>query len=173
MISALAHRSRALGDPSAASLAQLGLAAGLRLLVLPPLVVASVRLLDPGNPVVARILGVETVVIVLAQLAVSIAAVRRGPAESVGRLLVPASLAGAVVAVGDIVAAWFAFGTLTMSGVVSVLAYDLVFGLLLAVPVVVVYRATSRCRAALARSEIDASPRGPDPGVRARPGRER
>lgn len=138
---------------------RLGIAVGLRLLVLPPLVVASVRLAEPGDPIVSRILAVETVLVVAAQLAVSIAAVRRTPTPGIVGALVPALVAGLVVATGDISGLVVAFHTLAPAAVLSVVAYDVVFGVVLALPLVVVLDAASRCRVAARKEDVDASPR--------------
>ena len=80
MAATLAYtRSRPAEPTREASLMRGGLTTGLRLLVLPPLVVAAIRLAQAGNPIVARILAVETVLIAATQLAISIAVVRRTP----------------------------------------------------------------------------------------------
>jgi hypothetical protein len=158
-MTSLAHRSRAFGAAREEQpLLSLGVTAGLVLLVLPPLIVVAVRLLEPGNPVFTRILGFETVLIVTVQVALSIVALRRAPTEGVLRLLVPAAVAGGMVAAGDILASSLAFGTPTVPGTVSVVAYDLVFGVFVAAPLVVVLRAAWRCRDASPKSKVDASP---------------
>ena len=60
MAATLAYTRPRPGEPAReASLVRSGMIVGLRLLVLPPLVVAGVRLAQPGNPIVARILAVE------------------------------------------------------------------------------------------------------------------
>ena len=143
---------------SGPSLVRSGLVSGLRLLVLPPMVAAGVRLAQPGDPIVARILAVETVLIVLSQLALSVHVVRRRPTVGVVPALIPAAIAGLIVATGDVAGISFAFHIPATSVIVSVVAYDVVLGVLVAAPVVVILRSASQRRIGEKREDVDASP---------------
>src|SRR5438105_1590781 len=139
----LAHPSRPL-RPAAArlSLVRLGLRAGFGLLVLPPLAATTIRLAQPDAPVVVRIYGVETVLIAAVQMAISVRAVRRTPTAGILRALIPALVAGLVVATADVASLSVAFHVSARFEILPVLAYDVVFGLVLALPVVVVLAVT-------------------------------
>ena len=145
------------------SLIRLGLAAGFGLLVLPVLVVAIAGSRELGNPAVIYVLGAETVLIAATQVAISYVAIRRTPTPGVVGALLPAVIAGIVVTPGDVAAASLAFGTPASAEIVStVVAYDVVFGVMMAVPVLFVARATSLCRVAARKADVDASARGLD-----------
>jgi hypothetical protein len=161
MVSTLAYSARAPGDPAQGpSLVSIGIAAGVGLLVLPALVVASVRLTQPGDPIVARMLAFETVLIAVAQLAISIVVVRRRPAAGIVGALVPAVAAGLVVAAGDVAGLSVAFQTSPPSvDLLSVVAYDVVLGVALALPIIVLLDAASECRVPDEKASIKASPR--------------
>jgi hypothetical protein len=147
-----------LGPARVQALVRLGLAAGLGLLVLPVLVVATAGLSEPGNRAVIYILGAETVLIASAQVAISYLAIRSSPTPGLVGALIPAVIAGIVVTPGDVAAASLAFGTPANAEVVStVVAYDIVFGVMIAVPFLVVARATSLCRRATRKGDVDAS----------------
>ena len=136
---------------------RLGLRAGFGLLVLPPLAAATVRLAQPDAPVVVRIYGVEIVLIAAVQVAISVVAVRRTPTAGILRALIPALVAGLVVATADVASLSVAIHVSARFEILPVLAYDVVFGLVLALPVVVVLHAASLCRAATSKAGIDAS----------------
>jgi hypothetical protein len=157
----LAYTARAPGQaPQGPSLVNTGMAAGLALLAAPALVVGSVRATEPGDPMVARILALETLLIAAVQVALSIVVIRRRPTAGVAGALVPALSAGLVVAAGDVAALSLAFGTpLVAVDILSVVAYDVVFGLVLALPFVVVLAAASQCPVAAPKAGINASPR--------------
>ncbi len=159
MASILADTRRAPGDAAPGrSLSRLGLTAGFSLLLLPALLVASVRLTEPGAANVQYIVGTEIVLIVLTQVFMSIVIARRSPAPGVVDSLTPALIAGVVVAAGDVVGTSLAFQTPITAGVVfSVIAYDVVLGITVALPFVLVCRATSLCRLAASRANVDAS----------------
>jgi hypothetical protein len=158
MAATLAYTRPRPGEPAReASLVRGGLTTGLRLLVLAPLVVAAVRLVQPGNPIVARILALETVLIAATQVVISIAVVRKTPTLRILRALVPAALAGGVVATGDVVGRSYALHSPATSVILSVVAYDVVLGVVLALPVIVVLRAASQCRVAARKKDVDAS----------------
>lgn len=161
MDSTLAYPARASGEPARLPLlVTIGFAAGIALLLLPALLATTVRLTQPGDPIVARMLAVETVLIAGAQLAISIAVVWRGPEVGVLRALLPALFAGLVVAAGDVVALSVAFQiTPAAVDLVSVVAYDVVLGVALALPFVWVLHAASRCREPADKAGIEASPR--------------
>jgi hypothetical protein len=159
MVSTFAYTARAHKDAAAsATLVHIGIAAGLGLLVLPALVAASVRLLQPSDPTIARILAAETILIAAVQIALSIVVVRKASTSGIVRALIPALVAGLVVAAGD-VAGLFAVDTAeATTEILSVLAYDMVLGVVLALPVVVVLQAASRCRAPARKADVDATP---------------
>jgi hypothetical protein len=159
MVSTLAHTSRAPGEAaSGPSSVRIGIAAGRWLLVLPLLVVVSVRLAHPGDRTAAQILAAETVLIAAAQVAISIRVILRTPTPGIVRALIPALVAGLVVAAADVAGSSFAFHTPPTAEILSVVAYDVVLGVLLALPVIVVLGAASRCRVAASKSDVDASP---------------
>ena len=138
--------------------AHTGLTTGLSLLVL-PLIVASLLRTEPDAATTGRILGIETVLVAAALVALALADARRAPTARIVHVLVPAFVAGLVVTTGDVGAMWSAFGRPTGPVILSVVAYDIVLGLALAVPAVVVLRAASRSREGAAKEDIDASPR--------------
>jgi hypothetical protein len=158
-VSTLAYAARGPEDATPApSLMRMGLTAGLALLVLPALVVISIRLTEPGDPMIARVLAVETILIAAAQVAISIIVVRKLEA-GIGRALIPALIAALIVSMGDLAGLSFAFHTTPVAtDVLPILAYDVVLGLVLAVPVVIVLEAASRCSVAATRAAVDASP---------------
>jgi len=90
---------------------RIGIDAGLVLLLLPFLVVVSVRLVQPGDPIVAQIIAAETVLIAAAQVAISIRVIRRTPTPGIVRALIPASIAGLVVAAGELASSSVAFAS--------------------------------------------------------------
>jgi hypothetical protein len=135
-----------------------GIGTGLVLLVLPLSVYASVRYADPADPLVSRILAVETLLIVAAQVALAIFFVWKMPELGPVRALIPSTIAGFVVATGDVVALSTAFGAPIAGDVAPILAYDVVFGVAIAAPFVVVLRAYARYRKREENAEIDASP---------------
>jgi hypothetical protein len=140
---------------------RVGVTVGSALLLLPPMVVAWVRVAEPGSSLVAHIFAVETVLIVVTQMAISILVVRTTPALGIVRALTPAVVAGLVVATGDVAGWSLAFETSpTAEIVLSIVAYDVVLGVALALPVVVVLRARELCLLAARREDIDASVNG-------------
>src|SRR5215211_6504262 len=112
MASTLAYTARAPGYAAPGpSPVPMGLATGASLLLLPLLVVATVRLADPRSAIAARVVAVETVLIAAGQMGLSIAVVRKWRDTTVVRALIPALLAGLVVSAGDVAALRFAFDT--------------------------------------------------------------
>jgi hypothetical protein len=111
------------------------------LLVLPA-VVAGLQLAEPGAPLIARVFGVETVAIAGAQVWISIWAARKLQTSGIVSPLIPAAIAGLIVTGGDLMGLWFAFEIApTAGGLLSVLAYDVVLGVSLAFPIVLVFQA--------------------------------
>jgi hypothetical protein len=159
IVSPLTYTARARRDAApSAPLVYIGIAAGLGLLVLPALVAASVRLLQPSDPIVARILAGETLLIAAAQVALSIVLVRKASTSGIIRALIPALVAGLVVGAGE-VAGLFAVDTAEPAAEIpSVLAYDMVLGVVLALPVLVVLQAASRCSTPAKKADVNASP---------------
>ena len=134
-----------------------GLKVGLELLVLPALVV-SLQLAEPGDPLITRAFGLETVAIAAAQLWISIGAVRKLEAPGIVRPLIPGVIAGLIVTGGDVAGLWFAFDTApTTAGILSVVSYDVVLGVALAFPVIVVLQAASSRPVGAAEASVDAS----------------
>lgn len=129
------------------------------MLVLPALAVASIRLTELGHPLIARVLAAESILIAATQVAISVVVVRRTAALGIVRTLTPALTAALVVATGDLVGLSFAFHTTPAAvDILSVVAYDVVLGVVLAVPVIIVLQAASRCSVAATRASVDASP---------------
>ena len=158
MAATFALAGTGLGAARVQALIRLGLAAGLGLLVLPVLVVATAGSSEPGNRAVIYILGAETVLIATTQVAISYVAIRSIPTPGLLGALIPAVVAGIVVTPGDVAAASLAFGTPATAEVVStVVAYDVLFGVMIAVPFLVVARTTSLCRLATRKGDVDAS----------------
>ena len=131
----------------------LGIVAGLLLLPLPLAVLLTFQLAEPGAEVVTRMFAVKTVLIAAAEVALVIAARKDGM-----RALLPAVVAGLVVTAGDAVVTSAGFDAPVAAVLPSVLAYDLVFGVLLALPVIIFLRARAVCSDALDRAGVDASP---------------
>ncbi len=131
----------------------LGIVAGLLLLPLPLAVLLTFQLAEPGAEVVTRMFAVKTVLIAAAEVALVIAARKNGM-----RALLPAVVAGLVVTAGDAVVTSAGFNAPVAAVLPSVLAYDLVFGVLLALPVIIFLRARAVCSDALDRAGVDASP---------------
>jgi hypothetical protein len=75
------------------------------------MVVAWVRVVEPGSSLVAHIFAVETVLIVATQMAISILVVRTTPTLGIVRALTPAVVAGLVVGTGDVAGWSLAFET--------------------------------------------------------------
>ena len=137
---------------------RIGIAAGLVLLPLPLLVVVCVRLARPSDLIVTHILAAETVLIAAAEVAISIGVVRKTPTPGIVRALIPATVAGLVVATADVATSSVAFRTRPTEEIPSVVAYDIVLGVLLALPVIIILHAASRCRVAAKKADVDASP---------------
>jgi uncharacterized membrane protein len=106
-----------------------------------------------------KILGAETVLIAAGLVTISIRTVRKFPALRLLVALTPALLAGAIVAAADLVSFSVFFRRPGAPEILTIVAYDVVFGAVLAVPVIVVVRAASRCRFAAAKENVDASPK--------------
>ena len=137
----------AVRDPGSAvsrrSPASLGAVTGLWLLVLPALVIGLGNVADPHGALGSRVLAIETVLIATAQVALAATLVWRSDAMRLRTGLVAPADAGVVVAAGDVAALRFAFGAPIAPGVAPVLAYDVLLGVMLAVPVVLIVRAAS------------------------------
>jgi hypothetical protein len=158
MSSTAAYTGRTAGDTTSGhSLFRTGIVWGIRLAALPPLVTTTVPRERPE--LALQILGAETVLIAIVQVAISIAATRKSPTPRVAVALVPAVLAGLIVAVSDIVSFSLAIRIPEAPDVLTIVAYDVGLGLVLALPLVVVVRAAAHCRLAAPKETIDASPK--------------
>ena len=133
-----------------------GLVWGVVLATLPPLFTTILPRVGPERSL--QILGAETVLIAAGLVATSIRTVRKFPTVGLLLALTPALLAGAIVAAADLVNFSIIFRSPGAPEILTIVAYDVVFGAVLAVPVVVVVRAASRCRVAAAKEDVDASP---------------
>ncbi len=135
----------------------IGIGTGFALLALPLLVFVSVRLTEPGDPLVSRMLGVETLLIAAAQVAVAVFVVRTTRGVGALAALIPTAVAGFVVATGDVIALSIAFETPASAQVLSVVAYDIVLGFVLAMPVVILMRSLWQCREDTRDLEVEPS----------------
>jgi hypothetical protein len=135
-----------------------GAKAGLTLLVLSALV-AGLQLAEPGDPLIARVYGVETIAIAAFQVWISIWAVRKELTTSgILRPLIPAVTAGLIVTGGDLVGLWFVFDIPpTAAGILSVVAYDVLLGVVLAVPVILIFQALASRPIGAPHRSVDAS----------------
>ncbi|MFL5936212.1 MAG: hypothetical protein ACJ74P_09820 [Gaiellaceae bacterium] len=130
-----------------------GILVGLGLVVLSLLVLLTVQLAEPEPEFVTRILAVKTLVVASAELALVIHAREQGM-----RALFPAVVAGLLLAAGDITTSSAASDVTLVAVLPSVLAYDVVLGSMLALPVLVVLIAMAQCENRAPRANVDPRP---------------